>query len=123
VNIVSTVARPDLVEVAAGWIWEAFWREDGYTLPQIRACDLDARADLTPWLAAMYVRPEARGRGYARALIRAVENEAARAGYDGLWLYTLRAEGLYLKAGWRTVERIVADGRPATLMRRDLRKA
>ena len=150
-QIVSTVRRPDLVEVAAEWIWSAFWKKNGYSLEQIRALvlssdalvgpsqcllllidgepvgtaglihnDLPSRSDLTPWLAAMYVKPQARGRGYARALIRAVEDAAASAGYERLWLYTFTAEGLYLKAGWLTVERIVENGAAATLMRRDI---
>jgi GNAT superfamily N-acetyltransferase len=85
------------------------------------ASDLSSRPDLTPWLAAMYVRPDARGRGYATDLIRAVEGAARVAGFDRIWLYTFEAEGLYLKAGWQPVEQIEHNGRPATLMRRDLK--
>ena len=150
-QIVTTVDRPDLIDVAAEWIWNAFWKKNGYTLEQIRALvissnavvgpsqcmlllvdgvpvgtaglirnDLDSRPELTPWLAAMYVRPELRGRGYALELIRAVENAAVLAGYSQVWLYTLVAEGLYLKAGWQSVERFEMEGVQAVLMRRDL---
>ncbi len=82
--------------------------------------DLPSRPELTPWLAAVYVRPELRGRGYARDLIATVELAAMRAGYDHLWLCTFGADGLYAKAGWRTVERIQLHDLPAVLMRRDL---
>lgn len=150
--IVTTADRPDLVDVAAEWIWHAFWKENGYSFEEIRelvvasdavvgpsqcmvllvngeplgtagliASDLSSRPDLTPWLAAMYVRPDARGRGYATDLIRAVEEAATVAGFDHIWLYTFEAEGLYLKAGWQSVEQIEQNGRAATLMRRDLK--
>ncbi len=85
--------------------------------------DLSSRPELTPWLAAVYVRPEARHRGYARALIRAVEDAARVAGFGCLWLYTSVAEGLYRKAGWQAAERFERHGSPAVLMRRDLGSA
>lgn len=32
---VATLAtRPDLLPIVAGWLWHAFWRDDGYTLDQ-----------------------------------------------------------------------------------------
>ena len=150
-QVVTTVERPDLIGVAAEWIWRAFWKKNGYTLEQIRALvmssdavigpsqcmlllvdgapvgtagliesDLDSRPELTPWLAAMYVQPESRGRGYALELIRAAENAAVAAGYSRVWLYTFVAERLYLKAGWQSVEQFETGGAQAVLMRRDL---
>ncbi len=53
----------------------------------------------------MYVRPRARGRGVARALLRAIEHSAAAAGRGRLVLETgLRqpeAIGLYTSSGYR----------------------
>ncbi len=150
-TIVTTAARPDLIDTAADWIWNAFWKKNGFSYDDIRALvvtsdavigpsqclvllvdgvpvgtaglihnDLSSRPELTPWLAAMYVRPEARGCGHALALIHAVETAAVTAGFTRLWLYTFTAEGLYRKAGWQTVEPIEENGAPATLMRREL---
>ena len=82
--------------------------------------DLSTRPELTPWLAAVYVRPDQRGRGYALDLVRAVEGAASVAGIKRIWLYTTTAEALYLKAGWDAVERFERNGTPAVLMRRDL---
>ena len=127
-RITTTVERPDLVDIAASWIWSAFWKKNGYSLEQIRALvltsdatvgpsqcmvllvdgvpvgtaglihnDLSSRPDLTPWLAAMYVRPESRGRGYALELIRAVEAAASVAGYRRIWV----AIGRPFRPGWR----------------------
>lgn len=32
ISIVSTSQRPDLVPVVARWLWDLFWRRDGYSL-------------------------------------------------------------------------------------------
>ena len=82
--------------------------------------DLEERLDLTPWLAAVYVEPHARRRGYAGHLIAAVEREARSGSISTLWLYTNTAERIYARAGWQTVETVEHRGRPYALMRRDL---
>ncbi len=86
----------------------------------LAAHDLDERPDLTPWLAGVFVQPDARGRGYAAHLIAAVEQEARRASIPTLWLYMKTAERVYLRAGWQSVETIRHSGKPFVLMRRDL---
>ncbi len=68
------------------------------------AHDLDSRPELTPWLAGVFVVPEARGRGHAAHLIAAVEAAGRAAAIPSLWLYTHSAERIYARVGWRTVE-------------------
>lgn len=87
----------------------------------LTAHDLDSRPDLTPWLAGVYVVPEVRGQGLVQDLVGAVENAARAAGIAGLWLYTRKAERVYLRGGWRTVEHFTHHGAQAALMRRELR--
>ncbi len=57
----------------------------------------------------MYVAPEARGRGVARALLAALEADARRLGYRGLILETgtrqPEAMALYESSGWAPVPR------------------
>jgi GNAT superfamily N-acetyltransferase len=57
----------------------------------------------------MFVRPDARHRGGARALLKACEHAAADLGYTALWLETgLRqpeAVALYRNAGYAEVVR------------------
>jgi GNAT superfamily N-acetyltransferase len=85
------------------------------------AHDLDERPDLSPWLAGVFVVPEARGRGLAMHLIRAVETACRSAEIGTVWLHTADAERVYARAGWHVVESIQRRGRrPVTLMRRDL---
>lgn len=87
----------------------------------LTADDLDERPELAPWLASVYVAPEARGRGHAAALIEAVEAASRSASVPTLWLYTNTAERVYARAGWRSVETIHRVGKlPVVLMRRDL---
>ena len=151
IQIVSTTDRPDLDRVVARWLWDAFWRDDGYSFDETLAAvhqsisarfmprtfvllrdgvpvgtaslaehDLDERPDLTPWLAGVFVVPEARGQGLVAHLITAVEAAARGASIRTLWLYTVSAERIYSRAGWLIAERILHNGKPATLMRRDL---
>jgi GNAT superfamily N-acetyltransferase len=84
------------------------------------AQELDARHDLTPWPAVLYVVPDARGRGVARALVAAVEAAAREAGFARLHLYTHGPESFYARVGWRTAERFDDGGEPACPMSRDL---
>jgi GNAT superfamily N-acetyltransferase len=86
----------------------------------LAAHDLEERPDLTPWLAGMFVEPDARGRGHAAHLIAAVEAEARVTGASTLWLYTKAAERIYARAGWRTVDTVQHGGKAFALMRRDL---
>jgi GNAT superfamily N-acetyltransferase len=85
------------------------------------AADMKERPDLTPWMASVFVVPTARRRGHVILLIRTIETAAVAAGIPVLWLYTDTAEGIYAKAGWRTVEIVQREGGkpPATVMRRD----
>lgn len=82
------------------------------------AHDLEARPDLTPWLAGVFVVPHARGRGYAARLVAAVEQAAAAAGIPMIWLYTSKAERIYARVGWETIETVQHNGRAVALMRR-----
>jgi GNAT superfamily N-acetyltransferase len=84
------------------------------------AHDLASRPELTPWLAGVFVVPQARRRSHATRLTEAVEEACRSAAIPTLWLYTLTAERLYARAGWVTVESFDRHGRPAALMRRDL---
>lgn len=49
------------------------------------AHDLDERPDLTPWLAGVFVSPEARGRGHVIHLIQVVEAACRAAAIPVVW--------------------------------------
>jgi GNAT superfamily N-acetyltransferase len=150
-NVVSTIDRPDLVPIVTDWLWQEFWRPNGYAVDVIADLvsrtlnvdtiwrsfillendvplataslaldDLDTRPDLNPWLAGVYVVPEARGRGLAAHVVAAVEAEARRQSIATLWLFTHTAEHIYERIGWRTEEHFQRKNRQYALMRRDL---
>ena len=84
--------------------------------------DLTERPALTPWLAGVYTEPAFRGLDLATRVVRRVEQAAREAGHDTLWLYTTKAEGLYRKLGWETVEIVPREGKSAVpVMRTALR--
>ncbi len=62
------------------------------------------RPNLTPWLAAVFVREGWRGKGIASQLVSYCEAKAAQATVLELYLYTEFASGLYSKLGWETIE-------------------
>lgn len=72
--------------------------------------DMDTKPDLTPWLAAVYVKETFRHQGIATQLIARCEAEAACLSTDSWYLYTEFASRLYEKLGWRHLERCEYKG-------------
>ena len=83
--------------------------------------DLDARPDLTPWLANVFVAPEFRGRGHARRLVRHIEAAARTGGTDILYLHTESATALYAGLGWTEIGTADHHGHAVTVMQKRLR--
>jgi GNAT superfamily N-acetyltransferase len=80
------------------------------------SCDLPARKDLSPWLAAVYVDLAHRGEGFGAALVRSACTHAASLGNDRLYLYTESAPGFYEALGWTTLEKRTYCGDEVTVM-------
>jgi len=66
-------------------------------------CDLESHAHLKPWLAGLFVHPDFRGKGAARALVAAVELMVGQRGDPSLYLYTAIPD-YYRSLGWSTHE-------------------
>ncbi|WP_122846212.1 GNAT family N-acetyltransferase [Pseudomonas viridiflava] len=82
--------------------------------------DLSDRPELGPWLACVFVRSEARGRGLAAELIESICSHAKRSGVNRLYLHTHDQQTYYAKRGWHLQERFDAWGMAQWLMFRDL---
>lgn len=78
--------------------------------------DLDGWEHVSPWLASMFVRPDARGRGVAGLLTEALIVGAAERGDEYVHLFTSGQEDYWGGHGWRVVQRVDAVGHPATVM-------
>jgi GNAT superfamily N-acetyltransferase len=102
------VATLDAVPVATVSLW---------------TCDLQARQDLTPWLAALYVVPEMRRYGIGAAMVHHAAGAAkmlrAHSPY-ALHLITDRV-GYYEALGWEFVEEAPLRDRSTRIYRRVLR--
>lgn len=149
-RIVAVSDRPELAPLVARWRVTAFFNHPGgYTVEEMTALilmppqgpketfvlfdhdrpvatvglvrtDLEARPDLTPWLAGLFVEPAFRGRGHGTALVRRAEAFARAASVPVLWLYTSTAEPFYLRLGWQSVGMERDGDQAVVLMRRPL---
>lgn len=69
------------------------------------ACDVEERPALTPWVAALWVEPEARRQGIAAALMARAVDAAFAAGHERVYLAAKPALTPYYAArGWTLVE-------------------
>ena len=120
------------LEVTADWLRDvsapgsgeaAFVALDGGTpagVCLLVACDLEARAELTPWVSGFYVLPEYRRRSIGTRLLQPVIEAARGNGAAKLYLYTHTAESLYRRLGWHLMERFPRDGKDFALMAKPL---
>jgi GNAT superfamily N-acetyltransferase len=74
----------------------------------------------SPWLASVFVAPEARGAGVASALVSEIERRATRIGTTRLYLFTTNKMSLYARLGWRGIERRTYQGKAIEIMAKDL---
>jgi N-acetylglutamate synthase-like GNAT family acetyltransferase len=81
-------------------------------------CDEPERADLAPWLAALWVAPDCRKTGIGGALVAGIEQRAAALGIARLYLSARPArQGFYEKRGWQVIDREIGPAKLAILER------
>ncbi|MFL6529257.1 MAG: GNAT family N-acetyltransferase [Chthoniobacterales bacterium] len=97
----------------------AFESEQLIGTVSLKPQDLEIRPEITPWLGGLFVIPEWRGRGVASLLMHRAVDEAWRLNLPRLFLWTSSAEALYLKLGWRVVERTEYCGKTIVIMQID----
>ncbi len=78
--------------------------------------DISNRSELSPWLAAVFVLPEQRGRGTGSRLVEAAERVAGQLGVPQLFLFTHDREGFYARLGWEAFERTRYRGQAVVIM-------
>ena len=82
--------------------------------------DCEARTDLDPWLASLYVVPEFRGQGHAHRLIDAAIEHAAAAGEQVLYVFTETAAKLFEHHGFAEMQRTTMHGQAIVILQREL---
>lgn len=82
------------------------------------ASDLDERPQFSPWVAAVWVEPEARQQGVASALVDHAARACFALGFRRAYLCA-RAEmtGFYQRLGWTLIERDVGRSRLGVFVR------
>ncbi len=73
-----------------------------------------------PWLAAVFVTPDARKFGVGSALVEHVVNRARELDYPKIYLYTEHQELWYASKGWLKIRDIVFLGLHHTVMQLEL---
>lgn len=103
--------------------WQCLVALDGNRLlgsAALASDDLPGRRDLGPWLACVFVAPEARGQGLAEQLIEGICEHARSNGVATLYLHTHDQDAYYAKRGWTHMEPFEAWGHSHWLMCRTL---
>lgn len=113
-------------EFAAGQTngdWKCLIALDGDQLlggAALAKADLAHRPELGPWLACVFVSPEARGQGLAERLIAGICEEAKANGVARIYLHTQDQSAYYAKRGWEVLEGFRAWEKEQWLMTRKL---
>ena len=103
--------------------WSCLIALDGERLlggAALARADLALRPDLGPWLACVFVSPQARGQGLAERLIDGISQAAKQRGFARFYLHTQNKQDYYAKRGWTVLERFRAWDNEQWLMVRDL---
>jgi GNAT superfamily N-acetyltransferase len=66
--------------------------------------DTERRPDLTPWVAAVYVIPEARRQGIGEKLVSQATAFAQSKGFNTVYLWTTDRRNWYERLGWQLLE-------------------
>lgn len=82
----------------------------------IVAHDMSTRMDLYPWMAAVFVPPDHRGKGIGSALVRASIDEARYIGLERIYLLTPDRVSFYTRLGWVELEDAEYRGENVTIM-------
>ena len=80
----------------------------------------DYHPELSPWLAAVFVKIKWRRKGIASLLVKYCEEKAVKENIKKLYLYTEFAENLYSKIGWNISEKCKYKGVQVSVMYKEL---
>jgi len=128
-NIKSVLENPEITQIAFEYIYSKWGNEHTYNVYKdcIDHCatpfpnwyllfdndrtlgcaglisnDFISRGDLYPWLCALYIEEDSRGRAYASLLIERIKQDAMKLGFNNLYLCTALI-GFYEKYGFKYI--------------------
>ena len=86
----------------------------------LKANDMDVLPELSPWLSSVYIHPDHRGTGIARALADEVEKIAKELGYKKLYVFNPIAQGVFKTMGWSVFKTITYAGKEMAILGKDI---
>ena len=84
--------------------------------------DMKSRADLTPWLASVFVPQDYRGKGYGSKICQGIAMRAKSLNINELYLFTPDRYSFYEKLGWKLINIEEERGKEVYLMKLDMEK-
>jgi N-acetylglutamate synthase-like GNAT family acetyltransferase len=78
--------------------------------------DMSTRRDLSPWLAAVYIKSDCRRKGLGSQLVQAVMDEAAQLELERFYLFTPNQVPFYARLGWQVLEETEYRSEQITVM-------
>ena len=82
--------------------------------------DTERRPDLTPWVAAVYVIPEARRQGIGEQLVSRAMRFAFSKGYKSVYLWTNDRRNWYEKLGWQLLEQYEHNNAVVSILKHEI---
>jgi N-acetylglutamate synthase-like GNAT family acetyltransferase len=82
--------------------------------------DMQSRAELSPWLASVYVYKGHRNRGIGEKLVRHIMSCAKDEAYTTLYLFTSDRQRFYERLGWFVFDTQYYHGQQVSLMQVNL---
>ena len=79
--------------------------------------DTERRPDLTPWVAAVYVTPEARQQGIGERLVSQATVFAQSRGFKTVYLWTTHQKQWYERLGWHLVEQFETNSANVSILK------
>ncbi len=68
------------------------------------------------WLASLYVKPEARGRGFGARLVKALMQHAKNISMKEIFLFTPEHKAFYQTLGWQVLQQATVNGQSVDVM-------
>jgi GNAT superfamily N-acetyltransferase len=79
--------------------------------------DTERRSDLSPWLAAVYVIPEARRQGIGEQLVTQATAFTRSRGFETVYLWTIDRRHWYEQLGWQLLEQFESKGALVSILK------
>lgn len=111
--------RGHVARLAVPTTWVAFEEDQVVGSVSLLNSDLPAPDRYAPWLATLFVAPQASGRGIGASLVRRAVAEATTLGLPALHLWTPKHADFYSRLGWQSLGAERYGGIAVTLMRID----